>query len=121
MLVVSRAQEREDRTLLPQEQMTATINEVSAERAMHTVLELVPYQRVRKPSEYDVHFRESDVMAQDYGFENVVIESFTAGQDWQPTQGELWVTTPKLAKLYDIHDVALSLASVNRTATSAAS
>jgi hypothetical protein len=40
------AQEREDRTLLTQEQMTAIINEVSGERAMHHVLELVPYQRV---------------------------------------------------------------------------
>ena len=29
------AQEREDRTLLPHEQMTSIINEVSGERAMH--------------------------------------------------------------------------------------
>jgi hypothetical protein len=36
-------QEREDRTLLSQQQMTAIINEVSGERAMHHVLELVPY------------------------------------------------------------------------------
>lgn len=41
------AQEREDRTLLTQQQMTAIINEVSGERAMHHILELVPYQRVR--------------------------------------------------------------------------
>ena len=58
MLVVSRAQEREDRTLLPQKQMTATINEVAGEEAMHTVLELVPYQRVRRRSpEVDIGFR----------------------------------------------------------------
>lgn len=110
------AQEKEDRTLLPQEQMTAIINEVSGERAMHHLLELVPYQRVRKPDEYNVHFRESEVMAQfakDYGFENVTIESFAAGQAWQPVQGELWMTSPKSTKLYDIHDVALSLASLN--------
>jgi aminopeptidase YwaD len=41
------SQEREDRTLLSQTEMTAIINEVSGERAMHHVLELVPYQRVR--------------------------------------------------------------------------
>ena len=46
-----RAQEREDRTLLTQAQMTAIINEVSGERAMHHVLELVPYQRVRPPEQ----------------------------------------------------------------------
>jgi hypothetical protein len=110
------AQEREDRTLLSQDQMTAIINEVSGERAMHHLLELVPYQRVRKPSEYDTHFRESEVMAQfarDYGFDNVTIESFASGQAWQPTQGELWITSPKSTKLYDVHDVALSLASLN--------
>ena len=36
-------QEKEDRTLLSQQQMTTIINEVSGERAMHHVLELVPY------------------------------------------------------------------------------
>ena len=110
------AQEREDRTLLAQSQMTAIINEVSGERVMQDVLEMVPYQRVRKPAEYNGHFRETDVMVQlakDYGFDNVTIESFAAGQAWQPTQGELWMTTPKSVKLYDVHDAALSLASLN--------
>ena len=37
-------QEKEDRTLLSQQQMTAIINEVSGKRALHHVLELVPYQ-----------------------------------------------------------------------------
>ena len=46
------AQEREDRTLLPREQMPSIINEASGERAMHHVLELVPYQRVRPLEEY---------------------------------------------------------------------
>ena len=110
------AQEREDRTLLSQEQMTAIINEVSGERAMHHLLELVPYQRVRHPDEYQGRFQESEVMAKfarEYGFDNVTIESFAAGQAWQPTQGELWMTAPKSVKLYDVHDVALSLASLN--------
>ena len=40
---------KEDRTLLSTAQMTAIINEVSGERAMHHVLELVPYQCVRPP------------------------------------------------------------------------
>jgi len=114
--VVLPAQEREDRTLLPQSQMTAIINEVSGERVQHHVLEMVPWQRVRSPEEYKGHFLETDVMvklAKAYGFENVTIESFAAGQAWQPTQGELWVTAPKSIKLYDIHDVALSLASLN--------
>jgi aminopeptidase YwaD len=117
------AQEKEDRTLLPQAQMTAIINEVSGERAMHTLLDLVPYQRVRPPSEYNGYFRESEVMARlakEYGFDNVTIEYFgdknAAGERsmaWQPTQGELWMTAPKSVKLYDVHDVALSLASLN--------
>ena len=98
----SLAQEREDRTLLTHAQMTAIINEASGERAMQTVLELVPYQRVRPLEEYKGHFRESQIMAQmatEYGFSNVTIESFAEGQAWQPTAGELWMTAPRRIKL----------------------
>ena len=111
------AQEREDRTLLTQTQMTAIINEVSGDRAMNHLLELVPYQRVRPPSEYDGHFRESihlAEMAKSYGYTNVPIETYqTGGTAWQPTQGELWMTTPKSVKLFDIHDIPLALPALN--------
>ena len=112
------AQEREDRTLLTQAQMTAIINEVSGERAMHHILELVPYQRVRPPAEYSGPYQESRVIAQfakEYGFSNVTIETYGApgAMTPQPTQGELWMTTPKHTKLFDIHDIALALASLN--------
>src|SRR6204780_3113266 len=109
-------QEKEDRTLLSQQQMTAIINEVSGERAMHYVLELVPYQIVRPPSEYQGHFRESEVMAKfakEYGFSNVAIEDYPTGQTYQPVVGELWTTSPKSIKIYDIHDIPESLASTN--------
>ncbi len=109
-------QEKEDRTLLSHQQMTAIINEVSGERAMHHVLELVPYQFVRPPSEYQTHFREAEVMAKfakEYGFSNVVIEDYPNGQTYQPVVGELWTTTPKTAKIYDIHDIPEALASTN--------
>ncbi len=108
------AQEREDRTLPSWDQMRAIINEASGERAMHHTLELVPYPRVRALSEYQNTFRETDVMvkfAKEYGFSNVEVESFPSqGQLWQPTQGELWMVEPDLRKLYDIYDVAISLA-----------
>ncbi|HLA68273.1 MAG TPA: M28 family peptidase, partial [Bacteroidota bacterium] len=108
------AQEREDRTLLSWDQMRAVINEASGERAMHLTLELVPYPRVRALSEYQNTFRETDVMvkfAKEYGFSNVEVESFPSqGQLWQPTQGELWMVEPEVRKLYDIYDVAISLA-----------
>ena len=109
-------QEKEDRTLLSHQQMTAIINEVSGERAMHHVLELVPYQFVRPPSEYQGHFREAEVMAKfarEYGFSNVAIEDYPTGQTYQPVVGELWTTTPKDVKIYDIHDIPESLASTN--------
>src|SRR3954447_23836501 len=102
--VAAMAQEKEDRTLLSTGQMNAIINEASGERAMHHVLQLVPYQFVRPPSEYDGHFRESETMARlakEYGFSNVTIEDFPTGQTWQPTVGELWITTPRAEKIYD--------------------
>jgi aminopeptidase YwaD len=112
-------QEREDRTLLNWDQMRAIINEASGDRAMHHILELVPYPRVRTRAEYEGHFRESEVMARfarEYGFSNVEIESFEAGQpNWQAWQGELWEVKPDLAKICDIHDVAISLMSNSET------
>ncbi len=108
------AQEREDRTLLPWDQLRAIINEASGERALHHVLELVPYPRVRSRAEYEGHFRENEVIARlatEYGFGDVKIESFpTQQRSWQGWQGELWITAPEVRKLYDIHDVAISLA-----------
>src|SRR4030095_10130590 len=107
-----RAQEKEDRTLLSHEQMRAIINEASGERAMHHVLELVPYPRIRPTSEYTGHFRESEVMAgfaKEYGYSTVEIESFPAPQrNWAPTTGELWMTAPESVKLVALHDVAVS-------------
>ena len=113
------AQEREDRTLLSHEQMRAIVSEASGERAMHHVMELVPYPRIRPISEYQGHFRESEVMAgfaKEYGFSSVEIESFpTPNRSWAPTIGELWLVTPtEQKKLYDIHDVAVSVAANSR-------
>src|SRR3954447_12933227 len=113
------AQEKEDRTLLSTEQMNAIINEASGERAMHHVLQLVPYQFVRPPSEYQGHFRESEVMAKlakEYGFTNVAIEDYPTGQTWQPVVGELWITSPRMEKVYDLNDIPESVASTNANA-----
>jgi hypothetical protein len=114
LLSVAVAQESEDRTLLNWDQMRAIINEASGERAMHHLLELVPYPRVRPKSEYEGTFRESEVMAKfarEYGYSNVEIESFPTQQRlWQPSVGELWMIEPEVRKLYDIYDVAISLA-----------
>src|SRR3990172_1114843 len=86
------AQEREDRTLLTWGQMRAMINEASGERAMHHVLELVPYPRVRPRAEYLGQFRETETMlrfAREYGFSSVEVESFPQTQPlWQPSRGE---------------------------------
>jgi hypothetical protein len=117
--VAAIAQEREDRTLLSTAQMNAIINEASGERAMHHVLQLVPYQFVRPPSEYQGHFREAEVMAKlakEYGFSNVAIEDYPTGQTWQPTAGELWMTSPRTEKIYDLNDIPEAVASTNGNA-----
>src|SRR3954463_3942159 len=119
LVITAAAQEKEDRTLLTQEEMNAIINEASGERAMHHVLQLVPYQFVRPPSEYQGHFRESEVMAKlarEYGFSNVAIEDYPTGQTWQPTAGELWMTSPRPEKIYDLNDIPESVASTNANA-----
>lgn len=106
------AQEKEDRTLLTWDQMRSIINEASGERAQQTILEMVPYPRVRHREEYTGHFRESEVMehsAKGYGFSNVEIESFpTQQRSWFSDDAQLWMIEPELRKLYDIHEVAIS-------------
>jgi len=113
--VRSVAQEREDRTLLPWDQLRAIINEASGDRALQAVLEMVPYPRMHTKAEYEGQFRESEVMARlarEYGFSNVEIEVFPqgAGRMWQATVAELWITAPEQRKLYDFRDVAVSIA-----------
>ena len=111
---VAGAQEKEDRTLLNWDQMRAIIMEASGERAMHHVMEFVPYQRVRPASEYTVGpFRESKAtadFAKEYGFSTVEIEKFPNAPLWQPSKGQLWVAE-KLGprKLYDIYDTPVAL------------
>ena len=86
----ARAQEREDRTLLDMKTMIAIINEASGERAMHHIMEFVPYVRVRPVDEYKGHFRESEAMvtfAKQYGYSTAEIESFpTTGISFQATR-----------------------------------
>jgi uncharacterized membrane protein YgcG len=109
------SQEREDRTLLSWTEMRAIINEASGERALHHLLEMVPYPRVRNKAEYEGTFRESEVMARfakEYGYSNVEIETFPAPQrSWFASQAELWIVEPESRKLYDVYDVAISIAS----------
>ncbi|HEV8384714.1 MAG TPA: M28 family peptidase, partial [Candidatus Acidoferrales bacterium] len=118
-LTVAYPQEREDRTLLNTAQMRAIINEASGERALHHLLEMVPYPRVRAKTEYEGTFRESEVMARfakEYGFANVEIETFpTQGRSWFASQAELWIVEPESRKLYDVYDVAISIAGNSET------
>jgi aminopeptidase YwaD len=112
-------QEAEDRTLVNWTQMRAIIDEASGERAMHHVLEQVPYHRVRDAAEYSGHMRESEVMvkfAKEYGYSNVEIEQFpTQGRDWRATKAQLWMMQPGPRKLYDVYDVAISVCSGSET------
>jgi aminopeptidase YwaD len=109
------AQEREDRTLLSWTQMRAIINEASGERALQATIEMAPYPRVRPRSEYEARFRESEVverLAKEYGFRDVAIESYPSPMNsWIPVQGELWLVEPEARRLYDIHEVVISLCS----------
>jgi aminopeptidase YwaD len=96
--------------------MRSIINEASGDRAMQHVLEMVPWPRVRSLEEYEQgHFRESAVMAsyaRQYGFSKVEIVSYpSGGRIWHAKKGELWMTEPQELKLYDVHDVLVSIGS----------
>jgi hypothetical protein len=55
-------------------------------------------------------------LAKEYGFSNVTIEDYPTGQTWQPTTGELWMTSPRTEKIYDLNDIPESVASTNANA-----
>ena len=93
----------------------AIVNEASGERAMHHVMEPVPYPRIRPIAECQGHFRVSEVrvgFAREYGFSSAAIELFPSPQrSWAPTLGELWLMTATEQKQPgDIHDLAVSVA-----------
>ena len=113
-------QEREDRALLPWDQLRSIINEVSGERAMHAVLEATPYPRVRSTSELEKGpYRETETMlrlAREFGYTDAQIEIFGAsggmggGAAWSPTQAELWLAAPQVEKIADAFDIVVSVA-----------
>ena len=77
--VTAVAQEKEDRTLLSAEQMTAIINEASGERAMHHVLRAGAVSA--RPAAGGVRRalprkRGDGALAKEYGFSNVTIEDY---------------------------------------------
>jgi hypothetical protein len=118
-------QEREDRSLLPWDQLRSIIHEVSGERAMQAVLEATPYPRIRSKAELEKGpYRESEVMlrlAKEFGYSDATLEVFGAsggmggGSVWSPTQAELWLVAPRVEKLYDAFDVAVSVAGNSAT------
>ncbi len=109
------AQEKEDRSILPWDQLYSVINEASGERALQYVQEMVPYVRIRPKSEFEGNFRESATIARyarEFGFQNVEIVSLPDSRStWYPVRGELWIEGPRPEKLCDIYDIAAFLAS----------
>lgn len=107
------AQEREDHTLLSWTQMRAIINEASGERAIQTVMALVPFPHVRSRAEFPGHYYETDAMARlarEAGFSDVYIETYSAPLPaWHATEAELWLVEPEPRKLYDAHDVNVAI------------
>ena len=96
--VLVAGQEREDRTLLTQAQMTAIINEASGERAMHHVLELVGYQRVRLPVEYRwISFRKIRTKTPS-GCCEILCRWPTGGRCVRPRNVE-WATRPSCSTI----------------------
>ncbi len=116
------AQELEKQPLLPWNRFRAVVNEVSGDRALNCLKDMIPYMRVRDRKELAVGpYRETEVLARwarEAGFSEVKVESIPesgsgrrGGGNWSPTRAELWLAGPNPVKLYDAFDMALSVAS----------
>jgi aminopeptidase YwaD len=113
------AQEQYDRqTLLPASILAAIANEVSGSQAFNHVLEIAPWERDRKPSEYGDGFpREAEVVAaiaREAGLSNVEIvrPSGEPRQQWDGEEGEVWIEEPERSRriLTRYRDVTATLA-----------
>ncbi|HEV8132951.1 MAG TPA: M28 family peptidase [Acidobacteriota bacterium] len=119
-VLFGRAQEKEDRTLLPMEMVRAIVDEASGETAWNTLKEIAPYPRDRKEAEYKGHFFESDFIAarlKEYRLKNVTIDEIPQQTPtWDGEMAELWMISPERQKLVDYKDIPTILCTNSESA-----
>jgi hypothetical protein len=100
-------------TLLSENIYDLIAGESSGEQAYYHVLELAPYEKDRKLSDYQGDLHETKYVSgklMEYGLPNVAVERIGKTKTWDGVSATLWELSPKHTKIADYRDLAAFLA-----------
>lgn len=88
------------------------VGESSGDRAFYYIMDIAPYERDRKSSDYSGLFMESKYVVEKLkaaGFEDAATAIVGKSKTWDGVSAEVWEVSPNTAKLADYRDLAAML------------
>ena len=88
------------------------VGESSGDRAYYYIMDIAPYERDRKSSDYKGLFMESEYVVEKLkaaGFEDANTAIVGKSKTWDGVSAEVWEVSPNTAKLADYRDLAAIL------------
>jgi hypothetical protein len=88
------------------------VGESSGDRAFYYIMDIAPYERDRKSSDYSGLFMESKYVVEKLkaaGFEDATTAIVGKSKTWDGVSAEVWEVSPNTAKLADYRDLAAIL------------
>ena len=95
------------------------VGESSGDRAFYYIMDIAPYERDRKSSDYKGLFMESVYVVDKLkaaGFEDAKTELVGKSKTWDGVSAEVWEVSPNTAKLADYRDLAAILGQGSQSA-----
>lgn len=95
------------------------VGESSGDRAYNYIMDIAPYERDRKHSDYAGLFFESQYVVnklKGYGFSDAKTEQLGKTKTWDGVSATLWEVSPRLSKLADYNDLAAILGQGSKSA-----
>ena len=88
------------------------VGESSGDRAFYYIMDMAPYERDRKSSDYSGLFMESKYVVEKLkaaGFDDATTAIVGKSKTWDGVSAEVWEVSPNTAKLADYRDLAAML------------
>ena len=95
------------------------VGESSGDRAFYYIMDIAPYERDRKSSDYSGLFMESRYVVEKLkaaGFEDATTAIVGKSKTWDGVSAEVWEVSPNTAKMADYRDLAAMLGQGSKSA-----
>lgn len=95
------------------------VGESSGDRAFYYIMDIAPYERDRKSSDYSGLFMESKYVVEKLkaaGFEDATTAIVGKSKTWDGVSAEVWEVSPNTAKMADYRDLAAMLGQGSKSA-----